>query len=565
MSSYRLSPIAPAELWVAREEALTLPRLTQNAFFEDVLLDSLIANLGDVKCKSIEDSRLFCESKLKAWVQMDAAAIASNAIQNIATKLLLYSYGQKIPEDSKVLSKLLKASKINTRNIAPYVVISHADVQQLTLRIPKISLEEENSSRNFSLYLGLASAILGVKYENITVVMDPDLGSEFLVPGPVQKLIDSLTLSARDPKGLFLGPSYNFPSGFKGNLPHMLYAMRILASKGEYVRKRTPVNARERVDITTFKDLMGRFNILSGLNAQGNGFSVQLLKNLLNVSVKPINRTFPGGWISSTRLYNGAKSDISLLYKMGYSEIIPSTFKTLDTIFNDVVTKPSGKLEVSNYSTLQDRDARFIEFRTGLSLIAAKIDPKSDLSFDKQLSIEPLDSKNPKVLKSWKDPKYFPLVDALNVASALRASISNPKSKTQPVHYKQAREHLLHLSSKVPLKDGAGIEYHTISDMPTPLVEYARKKFRFPKKETKRTAEPIEDSSGKKARTEQSSVPTVTREAEMVDAPAPVLGSVKDRRSGKPPPAPPLNTPPQKNNDSSQRNRRMTQFPPVTK
>jgi hypothetical protein len=220
-----------------------------------------------------------------------------------------------------------------------------------------------------------------------------------------------------------------------------------------------------------------------------------LLKSLLNVITAAKNRVFPGGWIVANRQANGVKSDSGLLFKLGYSELSTYNHKLDAIIFHDTCIKPDNAMHLRDCSDVKEfPEFTFKEFRAAVVLTAPRIDITSSEPFEKQVKVDPLSIRSEKILMNYQNTKYFKINDSLNKAHALYTSLGG-KSKTKTIHYEIARNEVLHLSAKVPIKDGLGNEYTKLLSLPKPILDFCCKKYRFTFKEGKRTHEEIDAST----------------------------------------------------------------------
>jgi len=243
-----------------------------------------------------------------------------------------------------------------------------------------------------------------------------------------------------------------------------------------------------KVAITGFR-LQETFNTIFGLKTdKSSTFAIRLFKGILSSSVKLTNRGFPGGFVHSLRAQNAVKSDSSVLALLGWTTKIPSQSRIDDVLFSEVLCDKSqkdGKEVESNFrfSKLgpKTRTMSFIEFRTAVKFSLPKIDP-SKPSFDDDLKKLPLEVHPPRVISNYTDAKLMGLTNSLQQSYAFKLSIGKPNSKTNYGHYRNARNHLLHLSDKVDYRDAKGQLYKNFGDIPEHVQKYLRKKYLFPSK-----------------------------------------------------------------------------------
>jgi hypothetical protein len=192
------------------------------------------------------------------------------------------------------------------------------------------------------------------------------------------------------------------------------------------------------------------------------------------------------------------KSDLGLISVLGYTEKVPYDHKLQQVVFHDTVLKPNSKKDIrAKLDKGEFKTLSFLEFRTGTVFTCAKLSVKSDVPFETQIKQEPLSLKSVKVSTNFNNTKYYKVTDSLNKAHAVLMSVSNPKSKTSAIHYEIARNEFLHMSDKSPIIDGDGIQYDNIFELPKPILDFCRSRYRYPIVQ-KRTADEMEvDSSVK--------------------------------------------------------------------
>jgi len=242
--------------------------------------------------------------------------------------------------------------------------------------------------------------------------------------------------------------------------------------------------------LTAFK-LQETFNTIFGLKTdKSKAYTIRLFKSILSSCVKPHNKGFPGGFIHSNRSRNSVKSDISVLTLLGWIPKIPIQQRLDDVLFNTVddsygevngVSKVIGR-SMQNIGKKQ-RNMSFQEFRTAVALTVRRISPTSG-SFDTQMKKDCLSPWRPTVLENFTENDVMTSVNIAQQSYAFKIALENPKSKTTLVHYENSRNHLLASTSQMKIKDANGTEYSTFSDLPEPLQNYLRKRYRYPPKRT---------------------------------------------------------------------------------
>jgi hypothetical protein len=173
---------------------------------------------------------------------------------------------------------------------------------------------------------------------------------------------------------------------------------------------------------------------------------------------------------------------------MGYCEKVPYHHKLHKVIFTATTTNPKGDKVLLDQSDKDVKRLSYLEYRSGLRLVAPRLVANSS-DMDNQMKKEPLSVKSDKVLTNFSDNKYHKSINALNRAHAILLTVGKKGSKSKAIHYEIARNEFLHLTSKIPVKDGQGLEYVSEASLPNPIQDFCRKQFRFPKGEQKRDAD----------------------------------------------------------------------------
>jgi len=310
-----------------------------------------------------------------------------------------------------------------------------------------------------------------------------------------------LTSSAALPSGSYPGEVVSIGS-YKGNLPGLLSTLHLLGRKQQYLRRRTPFKD-EKVLVVTPQELRKTFNAKTGLNDKSKSVPIMLLKACLATIVSTGNKVFPGGWIVSNRSMNGVKSDTGLVFKLGYAERIPDNHK-LEMVLNHKTTiNPKGEKTLQDQSGQDHKEWSFIEFRSGVALVAPLLDPSKPDAFDHQRKAEPLRVKSGRAIETFGNSKYYKTVDSLNRAHAILVNVQKKSKKSKPIHYEIARNEFLHNTARCPIIDGTGKEHTSTKTLPVPVREYMAKRYRWTKSPAKRSAEESdpqqEESSRKKS------------------------------------------------------------------
>jgi hypothetical protein len=346
----------------------------------------------------------------------------------------------------------------------------------VSVRIPSIDFTQEPGKSHLDALLTLIHYGFGVAVDHIRVIRDPDMGPTLSFEPGLLKVLDELSSSVAVP----VSQSGNISQlgEYKGTLPGILASIHLLALKQSYVRRRTPLKGR-KVTHVTLEMLKATFNARSGLG-KSNTVSAALMRAVLAEMTSSRNKRFPGAWIAQNRHLNTVKTDLALLFKMGYTEKVAHPHRLQQVLFNTVTLDPSGKRKVR--SILKEEDEKHLSypvFRAGTVMLARKLDTSSGDSFESQARVDPLQSKSRRVIDNFNDQKVFRAVDALNRASAILDGTSRGTSKCEPVHFEQARNEFINQCAHLPIIDSKGITYESIQDLPRPVTDYCRKVYRY--------------------------------------------------------------------------------------
>jgi len=465
------------EIW---EETSLLPSNQRDATIESALIDIIITNNDVSNINSLQDCKLFVKSFITKVFTITTAGVASGAVDRVARKLFLYintNTVQANTELDKMLKSIQKSLTISTSLVEHYY---KDDNSSLVLTFPDFE-DEEDTLKVVVLLIALVTRLHGTKIDSVKITKDPKLGSgKMSISASMKKLVLDLQASAENPSGLYAGERFKFPSGFTGNLVDMVAAMRLLNLKQEFIRRRKFSKESGKAPVS-FNTLQESFNVTAGLKGGSDQpFVSRFIKASLNSCIKAHNKSFPGGWIHSSRVNNSVKSDFALLNVLGWTEKVPSNHKMLEVLFNTVdPTNDPKKFKVINI-TADKRQFSHQEFRTAVALTLPRID--SSKPSDDDMKLDPLSVKSLKICDNFVQGKRDVLVDSLNESYALKVSLKNPKTKTREIHYKISRERTLGLSANLPLIDSKGKSYDSFKDLPSGTQTFLREKFRYPSK-----------------------------------------------------------------------------------
>jgi len=368
------------------------------------------------------------------------------------------------------------------------------------------------------------------------------------ISGYLQKMCSKLLNSAKNPYGSFDGPLVTFGprSTFTCTPPGLLAAARMLQQKDVLIRKITYGRDSKIKPLTAHELLEQFFTIFNLKGSKGlDSYAVKLIRGILHSSIKLVNKGFPGGFVHSNRVNNKVKGDASLLTVLGWTPLVPSSQRILDVLFNTVDDSyglVDGKNKVIARSlqniSKRGRDFSHQEFRTAVFLTVPKLDFSSDVSLEKQLDVNPLDSKmSPNVARAYSDQKVSVVVNNLQQAYAFKVSLEKPKTKTTLTLYENKRNKLLNSTANLSILDARGKKYQTFSELPEKCQHFLRKKYRYPNKKRALSSDGTEEVAVVAPFTGSGGVPleaTFLHDIEMVQSvPDPVAPLPKKQKMTK--------------------------------
>lgn len=367
----------------------------------------------------------------------------------------------------------------------------------LVFRLPSLDEKDTVSKKSLESVLTLMHYATGVKPDNMLYQTDKELGTNLHFESVHNNLIDELSSSASLPSGAF--PSEIVTLGdYKGNLPTFLASVSLLNRRQNFLRKRS--QKKDKVHVVTSNELRDTFNRRAGLSDKSKSYPIMLLKACLAVICSVRNKHLPGGWVSSNRSINNVKSDTGLIYKLGYTELVPYDHKLQAIIDHDVTVNPKGTKILRKKA--QRNECNFLEFRAGTVLTSPRLNKASTEEPKVQMRREPMSIKDDIVLDNFRDNKYYKVIDSLDKTHAIMLSVTKGNSKTKAVHYEIARNEFLHMCAHLPIKDGSGVEHSSISSLPKPILDFCQKTYCF-KLKTKRTSD--EATSGDRMEVDDNS------------------------------------------------------------
>jgi len=466
----------------------------------DALLDLIACDESFKTASSKQDRDAAAKTIVSQHIEVNSAVIASGLIGKLSSEA--YLINTSTPTNEEKLTKLMSKLAVRTESQEPIVVLHHSkratpsggseNVTYLCIRVPDVK-ENEGAQTNLGHYLNFAVSVLGLKAENLKILKDPSCGQDCVLPSEINKFMNRMIQSSRTSTGVYDGDVYAFESGFKGNLPEILAAVRILRQHQEGLRPRPARKGQKPLPHTNPEILREMFNAKSGLKQPNLPvWGISLIKGVLAQAVKSTTKSFPGVWISAVKKRNGVPNSEGIAMKLGYVQVAPSMHKLRSVLDSEVfVDKTTKKVSlVKRDFQKEETTISHGEFRLATLMSLPMIDPTKSEAWKEKLSRNPFDVNGDKTLQYFQKEKE--VVDALNTAYAIKVSIGSKDSKSQPSHFAEAKAHLINLTANKVVCDEVGKQYASFKDIPLNAKEYLCKLWHR-KATLKRTADEMLD------------------------------------------------------------------------
>jgi hypothetical protein len=354
--------------------------------------------------------------------------------------------------------------------------------------------------------------MLGIKEPEIRYISDPAVGEGIQLTARVERMFD-ITTSALTLPPSEAGDKAEFKNGFKANLVELLAAIRLMRRYGGAIQKGIGPKGT-KVPQISLDDLKKSVNGRSGLGEKGvSDWTTIFVKSVFNELTKPNGKHFPGLWLHSLKETNSVKTNVGIVYKLGYELKVANAQKVLKVTLKDVVLKdsfvpkpykvPASDKDAGSRFRVLDKDTKkslpplpkmtkentevvdvpgkirssgsttHREFRLGAMLLLPLIDPKDKRSPKDQISVDPLTIRDRTILNFYSRNRE--VVDALNLAYATLVAVPKTKSKATTLGYRSARGHAMRLTANRVWIDRTGKEYQSLSEVPQHVREFLEK------------------------------------------------------------------------------------------
>ncbi|WZH63116.1 hypothetical protein [Ophiocordyceps sinensis ormycovirus 1] len=460
MASYSLSPSCRTTLREEMGTVVDLPIMSQMAVLNDCLTDIAVVDSNVDTASSREDllkALLIC---IRKEVVILPEEQETQMVNDVMDKLHLYLIcGPIIESDRNIFpTPTVKEEK---RLLTMFTVVNNT----INVRVPDYDEKNEGLKKNLGKYLAWGCTMLGFETSQVKVFKTKELGANISLPTSVSRALDSMNASRNSIADV--GNRMQLQSGLKCSLTELLAAIKLMRRYGGLLQKSPPRKGQETKSVS-LNDMKEVFNKRVGINDPALGaFEKSFLKGIVNELTKIGSKRMPGHWISSVKVANGVKSNIGIMYKLGYDSKVISTQKLLHVLLSrpaekEVQEKPKstgnktvigkGETVVKSYllkvsdSKENPSGATHKEARAALFGLLPVIDVKSNKSIKQQISREILDIREKDTLQFFSNQRDF--VNTLNLAYATLQALSDKKSKASIEAFANLRYKLLNLSNK---------------------------------------------------------------------------------------------------------------------
>jgi hypothetical protein len=459
------------------EESSQLPISQRKAVYKDCLLDILVDSPEWKTIASRQDLVRVITSLVRSNLDIKPALEETEFIRDLSTLADLVYNSESIDKTQRLV-EALKSNPDNQEASKAYMAVTG---DTLAVRIPAYDTENTGQTDALGKYLRWACALLGLKDPKVKLLPDSTLGNSIQLQARTERMIDNTTAALSLPPSES-GDRAEFKTGFKANLVELLATIKLMRKYSGSVQKGIAPKGKMITPIT-LDDLRKSVNGRAGLNEHGiTPFTAIFVKSVFNELTKPQNDKFPGLWIHSLKASNGVKSNLGVVYKLGYECKVASTQKVISVIQGQVrEKKPSDPKAAKKASeSTKDSDKKFEvitansktvpngishrEFRLGAFLLLPLIDPKDKRSPKDQLSVDILTLKEKSILNFYS--KNRDVVDATNLAYATKSALGHKGTKASTLGYRSARGHAIALTANRVWQDATGKEYQKLMDVP---------------------------------------------------------------------------------------------------
>jgi hypothetical protein len=447
------------------------------------MLDLLLFEEGWKTVASPQDAIQLIRAFVTSQLIIEPQLTNTEFCKDLAQSADLCINSQSISETERLANAIALSNDAKEHSARQNVVVSG---NMIAVRVPSYDTSNTGQIDNLGKHLRWAVTLLGIKNPVVKILPDEKMGNSITLPSKIERMFDSTIASLSLPQES--GDKAEFKTGLKANLVELLAAIKLMR-KYQGALQNAPAPKGKKSLQTTTEDLRKSVNGRSGLNEHGlSAFTSIFVKAIFNEITKPTFTRFPGKWINSLKMTNNTKTNVGIIYKLGYECTSSSSQKLISVIKNTVETKEAAN-DNSKGKAKATKDvakAKFVlkeqtkentpdgishrEFRLGVSMLLPLIDPKAKQSPKDQISVDPLTIRNKTITNFYK--KNRDIVDAVNLAYATKQALGKKDSKATLGGYKSARGHAISLTANRKWQDATGVEYTKLTDIPEHIRDF---------------------------------------------------------------------------------------------
>jgi hypothetical protein len=331
-----------------------------------------------------------------------------------------------------------------------------------------------------AFYINAIHSMLGIKSENVRLRFRKDLGTIMKCPRTVKEGLERLLASARSNTGLVGMRTTTFKSGYKGPLPAILTAIRVL-------KRNLPLYRKRSKDATNLQVLRDAVENEFGMKSPNfDDYIKSLLLQSFSHLTSELQKFYPASFFAVAKSENNVSSTEGLLAKLGYVKLLPSVNKLKFVSTQRFEKDEHGKPKSVNREVKEELTPDQ-EFYAAVKLTLPLISKRDDISIADQL-------KSPELYLNEASRELYKkngdLVDAWNKAYAFSSAHAKGKTKkTKLVHVANEVGRVARLVDKrMTYTDAEGNTYDTYMQLRYTYRKALEKLYNRKRSPKKRTA-----------------------------------------------------------------------------
>jgi hypothetical protein len=442
---------------------------------------------GIVDCSTVEDCEKFVDNYLKLFFTSEPPNVGSLKGQMID---IIMIYVKSVPQvDIEGLKASMEKFNIEAkldkraRKLVHLKDATGSKPRELCLVLPNVADASDEVKGGAAALIHFASVLLGVPSGCVRIQLDESLGTACTYSKTIEEAMKQMVAVAKSTTGTVGQKLYELvlrkadekkkqaKISISASAESLLVYLKILKRDLPLHRSQRGVSA---VSMQKCKDMLDNVFRLSELGTNMS-WTKNFIRQVLNEASSD-NNVLPAAYYRLAGAHSNAKSNRSIIYKLGYEPIGPSPEK-VTKVFTSKYSVKAGKISGvadPGKEELFERD-RFFEAGAKLLLPYLEVDQRIKLADQIRVGHTRLDRKNRMFYK-----KHTECIDELNKSYAiLLAAQSTANKKTGPQHACAARGNAANIINKhMKYQDYTGIEYPDYLDIPEPVRRALESKLR---------------------------------------------------------------------------------------